>query len=85
MAKYKKLEDGMGFDVNTEEETLKIACCDCGLVHYIGITIKDDKNIMIGFKRDRRATAQLRRHSYGFLHRPLSGDKWQVDRHKAGK
>ena len=64
---YEKLEDDMGFLIDTEREVLKLACCDCGLVHYFGITIKDDKHIMIGFKRDKRATAQLRRHKYGFL------------------
>ena len=67
MTKYNKLENGMGYLVDTTEETLKLACRDCGMVHYIGITIKDDQNIMIGFKKDKRATAQLRRHSYGFL------------------
>ena len=67
--KYKKLEDGMGFTFDSEEVTLKIACCDCGLVHYIGITVLEDKNVSVGFKRDRRATGQLRRHNYGNLSR----------------
>lgn len=81
MAKYAKLPDDMGWLVNTEEETLKIACCDCGLVHYIGITIKDDKNIMIGFKRARRATAQLRRHNYGSLQQG-NGGRYRLDRNE---
>ena len=75
MSKYDKIEDDMGFLVNTEKETLKLACCDCGMVHYVGITVKDDKNIMIGFKRDRRATAQLRRHGYGYLQQGRKGYK----------
>ena len=77
--KYEKLKDDMGFLVNTEEETLKLACCDCGLVHYIGITLKGGKNAMIGFKRDNRATAQLRRRNYGYLqHEPER--RWRLER-----
>ncbi len=65
--KYKKLGDGRGFTFNSEEVTLKMACCDCGLVHYMGVTILEDKNVSVGFKRDSRATGQLRRHNYGNL------------------
>ena len=67
MSTYGKLDDGMGFTFNSEEVTLKMACCDCGLVHYMGITILKDKNVFVGFKRDRRATGQLRRNNYGNL------------------
>ena len=80
MTRYNKLEDDMGYLVDTTEETLKLACCDCGLVHYVGITIKDGRNIMIGFKRDRRATAQLRRHRYGYLQQPIKADRYKVTR-----
>ena len=68
MTLYEKLKDSMGFTFNPEEETLKIACCDCGLVHYIGITVLEDKTVSIGFKQDKRATGQLRRYEYGNLH-----------------
>ena len=76
--KYSKLEDNLGFLINTEEETLKLACCDCGLVHYIGITVKDSRNIMIGFKTDNRATSQLRRHNYGFLQQSRGKDRYTL-------
>ena len=67
MSIYAKFKDYTGIIVNIEEETLKLACCDCGFVHYYGLTIKDDKHIMVGFKKDDRATAQLRRHNFGNL------------------
>lgn len=65
--KYEKLADGMGFTFNPDEVTLKIACCDCGLVHYMGITVLPNKDVSVGFKRDRRATGQLRRKNYSYL------------------
>jgi len=80
MTKYDKFEDNTGIKVNTNEETLKIACCDCGLVHYIGITILDEKNVLVGFKRDKRATSQLRRCDYGNLQKPAPNDKYAVVR-----
>jgi len=80
MTKYNKFEDGEGRLVNTEEETLKIACCDCGLVHYQGITIKDDKHVITGWKRDERATAQLRRHNYGNLQQNRKQDKYRLSK-----
>lgn len=81
---YNKLEDGEGRLVNTENTTLKIACCDCGFVHYQRITIKDDKYILIGFKRDQRATAQLRRHNYGNLQQNRKQDKYKLSLIKRG-
>ena len=65
--KYEKLADGYGFTFNADEVTLKMACCDCGLVHYMGITVLKNGNVSVGFKRDRRATGQLRRNNYGNL------------------
>ena len=66
MSKYGKLED-------CEPVFLKpgiifrSACCDCGLVH--DMVVKDEDNGVhgIAFKRHGKATAQLRRHNYGFL------------------
>ncbi|KKM99571.1 hypothetical protein LCGC14_1146550 [marine sediment metagenome] len=67
--KYDKLEDGNGFTFDSDKVTLKMACCDCGLVHYMGITVLEGTNVSVGFKRDRRATSQLRRNNYGNLSR----------------
>lgn len=67
VAKYPKYNDGDFQMVDTKGEVLKLACCDCALVHYIGITIIDDSLVKVQFVRDQRATGQLRRHKYGFL------------------
>jgi hypothetical protein len=40
---------------------LKMACCDCSLVHRIRFTVKRGV-LFISMQRDNRATAQLRRH-----------------------
>ena len=65
---YGKQKDPATFIINPEKETLKLACCDCGLTHFIGITYVEGTNkVAVTYKRDRRATGQLRRHKYGFL------------------
>ena len=65
--KYPKYYDGDCQIIDTKGEILKLACCDCGLAHYIGITVMDDSLVKLQFVKDKRATAQLRRHKYGFL------------------
>lgn len=67
MTKYHKYKDGDSQIINAENETLKLACCDCGLVHYIGITVVGNSLVKLQFVKDRRATAQLRRNNYGLL------------------
>ena len=67
MAMYRKYRDGDFQIIDTKGDLLKLACCDCGLVHYIGITIVDDSLVKLQFAQDKQATAQLRRHKYGFL------------------
>jgi hypothetical protein len=46
------------------EATTRIACCDCGLVHDLEISIADDGSGVMKFraKRHNRSTAQRRRH-----------------------
>lgn len=39
----------------------KNACCDCSLVHIIDYRIAEDGALEIRFRRDKRATAALRR------------------------
>jgi hypothetical protein len=41
--------------------TYRIACCDCGLVHDLVFWVEDDQ-IYMRAQRNRRATAQRRRH-----------------------
>ena len=59
--KYTTIKDGEGIEVGDGEIT-KIRCCDCGLVHEVGVAIEDNGMIGLAFKRDNRATAQIRRH-----------------------
>jgi hypothetical protein len=39
---------------------LRVACCDCGLVHEIDFKVEDGKEY-VKFRRDNRTTGQLRR------------------------
>ena len=58
MAKYKDIGTGESFPVSTP---MKVACCDCGLVHKMEI-FNDGKGFMrMRMTRDRRATAAIRR------------------------
>lgn len=55
---YKTLSGGDSFKVTSK---MKIACCDCGLVHLFE-TFEDEKGVLrIKVTRDRRATAAIRR------------------------
>ena len=47
--KYKKYHDGDFQVIDTKGEVMEIACCDCGLVHYIGISIIDDSLVKLQF------------------------------------
>mgnify|MGYP001596940286 CR=1 FL=1 len=65
---YPKSKDPAIFIIEPEKEILKMACCDCGLTHFINIKYVEGANkLSITFSLDRRATGQLRRHKYGFL------------------
>lgn len=64
-SKYETLQDGMVIRLNDGDQ-VKIACCDCGLVHWMEAQINDD-GVLIGFRVDNRATGQLRRHGFGNL------------------
>ena len=73
VGKYRKYHDGDFQIIDTKGDLLKLACCDCGLVHFIGITIIDDSLVKLQFASDKRATAQLRRHKYGSLQQAMDG------------
>ena len=61
--KYIQREDYDGFEV--EGEGLhRISCCDCGLVHDMAVAIEDNGKIGLAFKRNNRATAQIRRYRF---------------------
>ena len=65
--KYVKREDYEEFIVNYNEETLKLACCDCGLVHQLAFHVYRGQKLGLAARRLSRATGQLRRHKYGKL------------------
>ena len=66
MSKYRKLEDYEGVEVK-KGYIFRFACCDCGLVHDMAIADEKNKKHGLAFKRNKRATAQLRRLKYGYL------------------
>ncbi len=82
MSSYPKLKAGQKVKIDTKRQRLKIACCDCGLVHYMDIDAdpKEKGVVYIDFPRDERSTAQLRRRNYGYLHEKNNGSKWRLVR-----
>ena len=65
--KYEKLNDGDAFRLNLNDTDLRFACCDCGNVHIFQFShIIDNIWDFIMFSQ-RRSTAQLRKHNYGYL------------------
>lgn len=68
MAKYIKRKDYEEFLVNYKErEILRLACCDCGLVHSFAFHMYRGGKLGIATSREKRASAQLRRHKFGYL------------------
>ncbi len=63
--------------INPKDTILRLACCDCGLVHEIGLAIEGEE-VGIAFLSKRRNTAQLRRNHYGNLHKGVG--KWKIVR-----
>ena len=61
MPRYTQRKDGEGFGVQSEE-TIRIACCDCGLVHDFTFVSTDGEPIGIAAARNNRATGQRRRY-----------------------
>lgn len=60
--KYVPLEDGDGLSLENGE-VFFLSCCDCGLVHKMAVVSqKRGKEIGLALMRDKRRTAQLRRH-----------------------
>ena len=70
---YRKIKEGDVTIIDPVKKTLSLACCDCGLVHRMTLAIAGDGKIIIIFGDDKRATAQLRRHNYGYLQQGGSG------------
>lgn len=64
--KYIQRQDNEEIELKPKE-IFRSACCDCGLVHDMAVAAEDNGNIGLAFRRDNRATAQLRRHRFGNL------------------
>jgi RNase P subunit RPR2 len=60
MSRYPKIEAGQRVRVRWRRKDLKMACCDCGLVHRFRFNVKRGVLTMRGW-RDNRATGQIRR------------------------
>ena len=94
MTKYTKMENYEVTYINTNKEVWRFACCDCGLVHTIGALVKGNKHekraraklkkyeVGLVYIREPRSTAQLRRHSYGYLQSPNKKDRYELKRLK---
>jgi hypothetical protein len=48
-------------------ELLRLACCDCGLVHEIAFAIEENGKLGVAMKRNARATAAMRRGQIKYL------------------
>ncbi len=57
--KWEQIKDGEWTHVVAQGH--RNACCDCGLVHIIDYRIAEDGTFEIRFRRDKRATAAMRR------------------------
>jgi len=81
VTKYTKIKDYGPLAMPNEDTSLLLACCDCGLVHWL--VLAEDKETgerCILAIRDNRRTAQLRRNEYGKLHD--GSGKWRMVRNE---
>jgi uncharacterized Zn finger protein len=60
-ASYPQIQDGEGFEV-ASGEIMRLACCDCGLIHDVAFAIEKNGKIGVALRRNNRSTAQRRRH-----------------------
>jgi hypothetical protein len=83
MTKYAKIRSREPFSIDTDDETLRLACCDCGLVHEYAMKVdtRHPHRIVMYVVRDSRATGQLRRNEFGSLHQGVYG--WKMERTNA--
>ena len=58
---YPTVYAGEVVELKWRKKDLRMACCDCSLVHRIRFKV-DRGSLFIKMRRDNRATGQLRRH-----------------------
>jgi len=65
--KYPAVIDGEGIELkplrNSKRawQILRMACCDCGLIHSMAFAVEKNGNLGIAVKREKRRTAARRR------------------------
>ena len=78
MSKYTHIEDGEVNSLNIKNnEWLRFACCDCGMVHSINFEYKRG-TLYFTMTQDPIASAQMRRRHFGELHNGIG--KWKLVR-----
>lgn len=98
MTKYTKYSDDVVLIIDIDGSLKLACCdCGAVHIHAVlikgehhhkeackqnGGEILKKGEIGLSIKKDERATAQLRRHKYGYLHNPVKGDKYQLKRIK---
>lgn len=64
---YPPVMDGEAFELKRHPrkkrawEILRMACCDCGLIHSLAFAVEDNGNLGIAVRREPRRTAAHRR------------------------
>jgi hypothetical protein len=65
--KYPAVLDGDSFELKPRGRSkrawqiLRLACCDCGLIHSIAFAVEKNGNLGIAVRRENRRTAAHRR------------------------
>jgi len=59
-SKYDAVENGVPFKIRLGKRCLKLACCDCSLVHDFDIKFISKNEIELTIHRNNRATAAMR-------------------------
>lgn len=87
MTKYPKMEDGTQFSLDMRNELWRFACCDCGLVHSMAFSVdeRDRGRLIMTIVREPRATAQLRRHAFGYLQQEDPDERYVMARRDNGR
>jgi hypothetical protein len=65
--KYKPVINGEGLELKPLKhnkrawQVLRMACCDCGLIHSLAFAVEDNGNLGIAVQLEKRRTAAHRR------------------------
>ncbi len=60
--RYPAWKDGETVEINPQKAMMKVACCDCGLVHLINYRVAHRQSLKIRVQRLNGSTGQIRRH-----------------------